>query len=254
MNRSLLRMLALASLACPTWLHANRPLTTEDASVAPARKGELELSYDYAANFGASGSHVLLAAPGVGIANRAEFTLELPFVLNHQEGEGLAQGLGDIRTTLKVLLYPETGPIPGFAIQGYFKFDTGDGSTGLGTGDREAGFFGIVSKEVGDFMLHGMLGLDFIVSGSSRGQRNIIYGAAVDYTVGKFLNRPFHLVTEVFGNSNFDPAISFSPATWLLGAIYELSEAWALDCGIGRSLTSDGSSLHTTVGATFIFP
>lgn len=246
--------MVVALLSFAGFLHAYRPLTTEDASVLPHGKGQLEMSWEYAAAFDESRNHIFLLVPGAGLANRLEFTLELPFVVGQQEGQGLAPGLGDIRATVKGLLYPDKGAIPAFALQGYFKFDTGEDSEGLGTGNREAGFFGIVSKRIEEFQLHGMLGLDFTVSGPSRGQRDVIYGVAVDYTVGNFLNRPFHLVTEVFGNTNFNPAIAFNPATLLLGAIYELSESWTLDCAISVGLSGSGQDLDTTVGATFIFP
>ncbi|HEX5033005.1 MAG TPA: transporter, partial [bacterium] len=150
-----------AWMASADLLHAGRPLTTETADVIPAGKGQVEMSWDYAAAFDESRNHILLAVPGVGIANRAEFTLELPFVLGQQKGRGLEPGLGDIRPMLKVLLYPGKGAIPAFALQGFFKFDTGEDDEGLGTGSREAGFFGIVSKQIEAFMIHGMLGLDF---------------------------------------------------------------------------------------------
>ncbi len=244
----------LAFATFPASLRANRPLNTEDAVVIPAGKGQLEMSWDYAATFGESRDQVFLAVPGFGIANRVEFTLELPFVLDQQEGAGWTEGVGDIRATAKVLLVPEKKFVPAIALQGYFKFNTGNEDEGAGTGEREAGFFAIASKQVGDFLLHGMIGLDFDASGPNQGQSDVIYGVAVDYEVGKIAGRPFHLVTEVFGDTGFDPAISFGPAIWLLGAVYELSEAWALDCGIGVSLAGSGSDLNTTVGVTYLFP
>ena len=251
----LLRVAALAIyLLASTEARGGRPLTTEDASVIPAGKGQLEMSWDFVAAFGSARNHIFLAVPGFGIGDRVEFDVELPFVLGQQEGEGWAEGIGDVRLTSKVLLYPERGPLPGFAVQAYFKLDTGKASEGLGTGEREAGFFGIVSKQIGDFSLHGMLGLDFSASGPSRGHQDVIYGVAVDYEVGKLGGRSFHLVSEVFGNTNINPAISFNPATWLFGATYEISEAWTLDCGVAVGLADSDPDLNTTVGATFLFP
>jgi hypothetical protein len=245
---------ALLFLLAPSAVFANRPLTTEDATVISAGKGQLEMSWDFAAEFGESRNQVFLVVPGFGIADRVEFTLELPFVLGQNEGEGWTEGVGDIRATAKVLLVPERKFVPAVGLQGYFKFDTGKKSEGSGTDEREAGFFVILSKELGDFVLHGMIGLDFETSGSTLGKHDVIYGAAIDYTVTKIAGRPFHLVTEVFGNTDTNPAISFGPAVWFFGAVYELSEAWALDSGIAVGLTETGTNLNTTLGATFVFP
>jgi hypothetical protein len=218
-----------------------------------SRQIGVDMSYDFGVSFGAFQTHTLLFTPSLGVGGRLELSLDLPFVISHQEGQATTQGIGDVRPAAKILILPEKGRRPGLALQMFFKFDTGDGPQGLGTGTREAGFFGIISKEIGDLTLHSMLGLDFAVSGDQKGRRAIVYGAAVDYEVGKLFGRTTHILTEVFGNANFDPAIAFSPASWFFGAWYELSPAWSLNGGLAVGLTGTGTNLSTTVGASFLY-
>lgn len=232
---------------------AYRPLTTDDAGIIEKGRWQLETSWDFSKSAGVDQQHTFLLTPGYGATNFLEVAVDVPVVLLQFAGQPLKGGIGDVRLVPKFSILKEQGPWPALAVAVFFKFDTGTEDRALGTEFRETGIVAILSKTLWRFRLNTMLGGDFPVSHRNEKDDTIFYGLALDFHVTDIGQGPFYLATEVFGNTNADPAVESDPLNVFFGMIYELSQTIALDAGAAVGLTEAATDVRTTLGATFTF-
>lgn len=216
--------------------HAGRPFTTEDAGVAGDKNLQTELSVDYAANDGDK-NYTFLFVPVYGTGERFEVSAEFPYSFVKPEGGGTVKGSADINLAFKTLLLPEKDSTPAILFKTVLKLSNGDENNGLGSGDTDIGFTGVLSKNLSPFVFHANLGYTLTGKEKDATLKNyMLYGIALEYA----LNEKTKFVSEVYGesDSHFDiGAFKHHSINPLIGLTYQISKNAALDVSSKIGLT-----------------
>ena len=141
---------------------AYRPFVTEDAGVAGKGVAQLEVSWDYLGWENNDKENIFLFVPVIGVTERIELSVEIPYLLHNPDEGKRENGIGDVTIVGKLLLIEEKSKIPGFTLKGIVKTESGDEEKALGTGDEHYSIVAVMSKTIGGFKLHGMFGYSFI--------------------------------------------------------------------------------------------
>ena len=186
-----------------------------------------------------------MLAPILGVTDRLELSLEIPYMFHNPAGGGAQNGLGDINAVGKYLLYDEGPRLPAFALKGVVKTATGNKSAGLGSGDIDYSFIAVASKCLDRFVLHSMFGYTIMGKDGNSGIRNIFqYGIAADFKAAENLN----LVFELAGYQHPDRSVTDNPLYCLLGAILKISDKVTADAGVRLGLTESAAVRDITMG------
>lgn len=226
---------------------AERPLATDDTGTMEPGHLQVELGSTYSHTHSTHTKDWLTAiALTTGITKRIDIGLEIPYE-SPEVGE---DGFGDMTTRIKYRFLNEKGKRPSLALKWTQKWDTGSVADGLGTGNVEHTFTGILTKGFGRFTTHLNFGYIFLAGAKtgSRGERPT-YGAAGEYA----LTDKFNLVAEVTGSRQSDPTVHRDPCSALAGFNYELPNGIILDAGYGVGLTTASPDSTVTFGLTYEF-
>lgn len=247
-GRSALATLALVVIGFDC-AFAYRPLTTEDAGVAGRHRIEAEASGQFLAWPDGTREGHFLAVGIVGLTERIEVSLELPYLLHDSPGEDVASGQGDLQIVGKVSLVGELPPFPALALRGTVKTSTGDAGDGLGSGGTDYELVVAASKTAGAFSFHAMGGLTLVETQPGGTDPAIPYGVAADWRVHERL----HFVTEVAGQRHPDKLADEDPALLWVGMILPMAPALSVDAAVGMGLTKRAPDVALVLGATIFF-
>jgi len=174
----------MVAIFIPKLSIAYRPFITEDAGVAGSGVAQLEVSYDYIRWDKEENEGQLLFVPIYGLGEWLEFSMEIPYLFHNFSDTGYVRGGGDINLVGKLLVLRADGLVPAFTLKGVAKTDTGDKSTGLGSGYFDYSIAGVFTEELEKLILHANLGYTFIGHSREDDVRDIyLYGAGVDYSL-----------------------------------------------------------------------
>lgn len=177
---------------------AGRPFMTEDAGVAGKGVMQLELGSEYVKQSNGDNEYFLQFVPIYGLIDWLELSLELPYKFAEVRGNDDINGLEDVLLGLKTLILKEESA-PALLLKTVVKFDNGDESNGLGSGDMDVGFVAAATKGMGNLTLHANIGYTFVGNDFDPNLKNyILYGVAGEYSFTEKIN----LMAEIYGESN----------------------------------------------------
>lgn len=230
---------------------AARPLVTEDAVVAGRGITQLEAGVDYTKIGDKGEGTTLLITPIHGVMEDTEFYFKIPYIFGRPDIPSMkAEGWGDISFVMKHLLAEEDKKMPAFLISMSIKLPSGDKDKGLGTGDTNVGFLGVVTKGFGPATLHLNAGYTFVGrQKESRQDNQVNYGIAGEYAVGK----KTHLVGEVYGL--YHPAYESEEIERraMLGLTYRINDTLTVDCAAKRGFLGARDEYGFVGGLTITF-
>ncbi|MEW6087970.1 MAG: transporter [bacterium] len=214
---------------------AARPLATEDAGVAGDKNVQAEISLDYAST-DTYRNYTFLFVPVYGIGEKFEISAEFPYLIVKPGGEESLEGLSDINIVLKTLLVPETAKKPALLLKTVVKLNNGGEEEGFGSGDIDAVFTGVFSKDLKPFVVHANLGYTFTGKKRDGSLKNyMLYSIAMEYS----LNKVIKFMSEIYGesNSHFDiGAFRHHVINPLIGLTYQFNEKTVLDISFKSGL------------------
>ncbi len=228
---------------------AYRPLATEDAGVAGRHRTEAEASSQFVVWPDGTREGQFLAVGIVGLTERIEVSLELPYLLHDSQREGVASGLGDLQIGGKLSLAGEVPPFPALALRGTVKTATADAGDGLGSGGTDYQLLAVASKPTGPVSCHAMGGVTLVEIEGGKTEPAIPYGVAADWRVHERL----HLVTEVAGHRHPDKGFGQDPALLSVGMILPMGSMVSVDAAVGTGLTKHAPDVALVLGATIFF-
>ena len=108
--------------------------------------------------------------------------------------------MNDINLVIKTLIIPEREYMPTFLLKTQVKLSNGDERKGLGSGDEDIGFAGVLTKQLGAFIVHANLGYTFVGKKERPNsfKNYILYGFAFEYSI----NEKLKIVGEIYGESD----------------------------------------------------
>jgi len=223
--------------ATSSFAYGARPLSTDDAGTVEKGHFEIEDGFEYVKQN--DEEYNLSFVLKHGITENLDLGIEAPYkFINFRESED-TDGIGDMSVTSKYNFLDKGGGLPSLALSFSIKTETGNGEKNLGTSEVDYGLNGIMSKEIGRYILHLNLGYTLV---GDPGQDTVSYGLAMEYAIDERIN----IVTEVLGETVGDGDFDDNPFSGLLGLNYALSEIVTFDCGTGYEI-SDASSDYTIV-------
>lgn len=228
----------------------NRPLNTDDAGTLSAHEFTSAFGMVFTSADDGSEETGLTLDLGYGITDRLEVTVQLPWVSLGPESGSRHAGIGDIQIRPEFRLWEEGTVRPEVSIAGSVKFQNGNDEKGIGSGETDGSLSGQFSKTIVPFTLH--LNLGFTAVGQAPGtdlDNVIFYNGAVEFEAAEKLT----LVAEITGSTHSDPTSEEDPLEILFGFLYEFSEGFTLDFGIGAGLNNASPDLRVTSGVTYSY-
>jgi len=230
----------------------NRPLNTSEATLL--EKGK----------FSAASGAEFLRQPNYdkelnwptdfecGIYDNLEFDIEIPCrYINFKDGETKdSNGLGDVAIWLGFNPIKETDMCPVMSAALSIKTQSGNWKNGSGTGGTDYQILLLLSKTFG--ALSALVNLGYTVVGDSPDtsyRDTFSYNFALKYAIVK----DWTIVGEIYGQTNPNKDEVRDPWDMLGGFIYNVTDCFAIDFGIGAGLTNASPDLRMTAGITYTF-
>lgn len=229
---------------------AARPLVTEDAVVAGRGITQLEVGVDYTRIGDKGEGTTLLVSPIHGVMEDTEFYLNFPYIFRRPDSPSKGDGWGDVSFVMKHLIAEEDKKIPAFLIRMSLKLPSGDKDKGLGTGDTNVGFLGVLTKGFGPATIHLNAGYTFVGrQNESRHDNEVNYGIAGEYAVGK----KTRVVGEVYGL--YHPAYEAEEIERraMLGLTYRINDTLTVDCAAKKGFQGASDEYGLIAGMTITF-
>lgn len=230
-------LLILLLFAAPAF--AARPLVTDDFYTVAAGGYELEIG-DAAIQTQAAQINGANLSFKRGILANFDLGIEVPYALSSPSG------LNDVLLHAKYRLW-ERGENEGLTGRIDYKFNNGDVSQGLGSGDNDYCLMLIYSKLFGATKCH--LNFGHVMVGVNAGVRSddyFAYSAALEHPVW---GENGEVVAEYVANNAASP----SPAFIQLGARYLVASGLKLDAGYSVGLNNNTSKNSATAGIHYEF-
>lgn len=230
--------------------HAARPLVTEDAVVAGKGISQLEVGIDYTKVGDKGEGTTLLFSPIHGVMEDTEFSLKAPYLFARPQDPSKAEGFGDTSFIMKHLFVHEDEKMPAILIKMAIKLPSGNKDKGLGTGETNVGFLGVLTKGFGQATIHLNGGYTFVGNqNAGRYNNEVNYGVAGEYAVGKKVG----IVGEVYGLYHPDYKAEEIERRALLGLTYRTNDTLTLDIAGKRGLTGASDEYGLIAGVTITF-
>ena len=233
-----------------TNVQAARPLVTDDAVVAGKGITQLEVGIDYTKVEDKGEGTTLILSPIHGATEDTEFSLILPYIFGRPDTPSDVDGWGDISFIMKHLVIAEEDKIPAFLVRMAIKLPTGDEEKGLGTGDTNVGFLGVLTKGFGPATVHLNLGYTFVGDQDEDSDNNEVnYGVAGEYGIGK----KTRVVGEIYGLYHPEYKAREIERRALLGLTYRLDDTFTVDLAAKRGLEGASDEYGFIGGVTITF-
>jgi hypothetical protein len=188
---------------------------------------------------------MLLVAPGYGLSERMELSLEMPLRIHSPAGGRSLSGLGDIIIGMKMLLLDPGEDSPAIAVKGSVKTPSGNQDVGFGSGGLDWSLSTVLSRELGPVTVHAVAGYAHIGGHGERGPLSVaLFGAAADVSVSDVL----HLALECTGDAPLARGVGASPAVALVGGALDVSESVTIDVSLRAPLSAATPWACTSLG------
>jgi hypothetical protein len=218
---------------------ASRPMITDDFYTVAAGGYELEVGYAAIQTQAAPVSGADLSFKR-GILTNLDLGLEVPYALSSPSG------LNDILLHAKYRLWGR-GAEEGLTGRVDYKFNNGDVSQGLGSGDNDYCLMLIYSKMFGSTKAHLNLGHVRVgINGSVQSDDYFAYAFALEHPVW---GEKGDIVAEYVANNAASPG----PALIQLGARYLVAQGLKLDAGYSVGLNNNTIKNSLTAGIHYEF-
>ena len=223
--------------------HAARPLITDDFYTVAEGGYELEAGYTATEN-----QDCYINSAGLsfkrGILSNFDLGIEVPYTIF--ASSGVVAGLNDIYLHAKYC-FLKTSADDGLTARLDYKFNNGNVSHGLGSGDNDYWLVLIASKIFGQTKTHYNLG--YVNVGYNAGRLEddyVAYSAALEYPA---FGEQGDLVAELVGNTSLVP----NPLFVQLGGRGVLVEGFKLDAGYSVGLKENSIKNAFTAGIHWEF-
>ncbi|MFA5113352.1 MAG: PDGLE domain-containing protein [Candidatus Margulisiibacteriota bacterium] len=226
-------------LAAVSPVFAARPLVTDDFYTVAAGGYELEVGYAATQNQASQANGANLSFKR-GILANFDLGIEVPYAVSSPSG------LNDILLHAKYRLW-ERGEDEGLTGRIDYKFNNGDVSQGLGSGDNDYCLMLIYSKMVGSTKTHWNFGhVKVGINGGVQSADYFAYSIALEQPVW---GENGDVVAEYVANNAASP----SPAFIQLGARYLVAQGLKLDAGYSVGLNNNTIKNSATAGIHYEF-
>lgn len=228
----------------PSAAYSGRPCATEDAGVAGEGEVTMEFSCDCARK--ADGDEFLvLAAPGIGLTQRIELSLEVPY---YSADPGA--GIGDVVIAGKYVVCEQTPHRPALAVKIGLKTPSGDANAGLGSGATDYTATTALSYNWQRWLVHAAASCAFI-GGHATGPAEHVWGGGL---AGELqLATGLCAVAEVTGARSDIGSGQSNQATALGGMTVRLGPNLVWDAAGSLGLTDAAPRWGMTIGCSVTF-
>ncbi len=234
------------------------PLITDDAETQGKGKVQVEFNGQYDTDketvngitAESTGAQVMTIL-SYGLADNTDLVLTLPYQWGKVKEEGITvydeRGISDTTLEVKWRFFEKDGLM--LALKPGVILPTGNESRGLGAGKVGYHAVFIGTKEAEPWEFHANVG--YIRNENKVDEERDIWhvSLAAEYAVFKNLA----LVGNIGMERNRDKTASGNPAFILGGVIYEVSENFAVDCGVKYGLTAAETDWSLMAGVAFRF-
>ena len=235
--------LTIAVFILTSNVYAARPLATTDAGVVNRGVIEFEWGFEYVNATDREINNSL--AITTGLLNNLDFAVEIPYQSIDFKDSDNDNGLSDITVSTKLNIIKARELMPDFSAAFSFKDESGDDEKGLGTGRREFGITGILSKKYGQFAYHVNLGCTI----KNNFEDTFNYNFAVEYS----LNERTNLAAELYGDTVLSGKFHDNATSTQLGMNYSINDAVSWDFGTTIGISKTEPNYKITTGLTFAF-
>jgi len=231
-----------------TFIHAARPLSTDDAWTLEQGGVQLEFGFDAIRQ----DSHDREFSPSLtlsyGLSENVDISLGTGYLFLHPNEGKKEKGLTDTRLKLKYRWMNEKDWRPALALTGSLKIPTASESKELGSGQPDFSINAIVTKNLNQrWVLHLNLGVTFI--GAEHGDNELNYSLGCQFVV----TNKWALVGEVFGINNLNGRKGDDPFSTLLGTTYLIKDNIVLDAGVEIGMSKASPDFRFSTGLTLLF-
>lgn len=231
-----------------TFIHAARPLSTDDAWTVEKGKFQLETGFD----FTRQDNHDKEFSPSItlsyGLLEQMDLGMGSGYLFVHPKEGKKENGLADTELKLKYRLIDEKGCRPAFAITGKLKIPTASEPKELGSGKTDFGINAIFTKNLSKrLVFHINAGYTFIGEHGVNGEFN--YSAAGQFIISD----KWALVGEVVGVNNLNGRKGDDPFSGLLGTYYLITDNIVWDAGMEIGMNKAAPDFRLTTGLTLLF-
>ena len=232
----------------PTFAHAARPLTTEDAYTVEKGAFQLETGFDFARQDNYDKEYAPSMTLTYGLFERMDMGVGIKYLfINPADGKN-ENGFGDTELKIKYRLIDQKGWIPFFSIAGKLKIPTANESKGLGSGKTDFNINTIYTWDFKKrFQLYVNLGYTFI--GEKKVNNEFNYSIASQFV----LSEKWALVGEISGWNNFNGRHNDDPLAGLLGIQYAIKDTLVWDAGAAIGMNRAAPDFRVTTGLTILF-
>jgi hypothetical protein len=230
-------LIALSALSSPAI--AARPLITDDFYTVAQGGYELELGYASTQNQSSLANTAGLSFKR-GFLPNFDFGIEVPYTFSDPSG------LNDVYLHAKYCFW-KPNEDAGLTARVDYKFNNGDLSQGLGSGDNDYWLMLIGSKMFGDAKTH--INLGYVNVGYNAGNPYDdywAYSAAIEYPS---FGEKGDLVAEYVGNNSVSP----HPGFIQVGGRYAVTETFKVDAGYAFGLNNNSIKNSATAGIHWEF-
>jgi hypothetical protein len=229
---------------------AGRPLAVQDASVIERHAFELQAAPLHVTRAGGRTAWAVEPELAWGALPFVQLELGLPIVA-HQGTPDAPRGLAGVHLGLLYAVNTETRTLPAFAVGVAMLLPAGP----LGADDAYHTVTGVATRTFSAGRLHvnasGTVGLAPVEGAEP---------AAVElsrWSVGVAADHAFPFQSTLVGAELVarQPLDAAAPVAWDagIGLRRQLDPRWALDAGVGRTLTGDDRAWTFTLGAAYVF-
>lgn len=233
-------MFLILIVASPVF--AARPLVTDDFYTVPQGGYELEVGYGTTQNQ-TDLANVVGVSFKRGFLPRFDLGIEVPYTTANPSG---LSGLNDFYLHAKYRLW-QRGEDEGLTGRIDYKFNNGNVTHGLGSGDNDFWVMFIYSKMFGQTKMH--MNYGYVNIGYNAGRQEddyLAYACALEQPV---FGEKGEIAVEYVGNNALAP----SPAFLQLAARYIVFSGFKLDAGYSLGLNDNSIKNSLTAGMHYEF-
>jgi len=232
----------------PTFTHAARPLTTDDAWTVEKGEFQLEMGVDATRQDNHDREYSPSSTLTYGLLERMDVGIGSGYLFVHPKEDTKERGFSDTELKVKYRPIDEKGWIPAFAITGTLTIPTASESRNLGSGKTDFGINTILAKKFGErSVFHLNLGYTFI--GEHHADNELNYSLAAQF----ILTKKWALVGEIVAVNNFNGKKGDDPLSGIIGTYYLITDKIIWDAGLEIGMNKAAPDSRLTTGLTLLF-
>ena len=225
-----------------------RPLSTDDVGITEKGNFVLETGFDAIR----LDNHDMVYKPVLtltyGLLERMEVAATGGYLFFRPNEGENKNGFADTELKLKYRLTDETPWVPSFGVKGTLKTPTASESKELGSGKMDFNIKGIATKNLSK-RLAVSLNLGYTFIGEHHVDNDLTYSLGAVFA----MSEKWALVGEVGGSNKLNGRREDRPFSSLIGTYYLLSKNIIWDAGVEIGMNKAAPDYRVTTGFTFLF-